>query len=99
MAFHIDQDVGGQGVQKKPNTILITEAGVATATCWWDQLKVSKSSVVLTAVPGAATSIVLTVAVTSSKKKAQRVFRAISVAVGYSARCVDVRDLVDATAG
>jgi len=79
--------------KRKPYTILITESGIATATCWWDQLTVSKSSVALTAVPEAAPPLVLTVAIAPSKKKAQRVFRAIRMAVYYSARRVDVRKL------
>jgi hypothetical protein len=100
VAFHVDQDVGGHGVQKrKPYTILITEAGVATATCWWDQLTVSKSSVVLTAGPEVGLPVVLTVASAPSKKKAQHLFRAIRLAVDYSARCVDARELVDGAMG
>lgn len=84
--------------KRKPGTILITDAGIVTATCWWDQLTVSESSVVLTAVPGVAPPVVLAVATTPSKKKAQRLFTAITTAVNYSARCVDIRKLVDGPA-
>lgn len=79
---------------KKRATILITESGIATATCWWDQLTVSEDSVVLTAVPAVAPPVVLRVASASSKQETQRVFKRISKAVEYSARLVDARKLV-----
>jgi hypothetical protein len=90
---HVDRDVGGRGVQKKRKraTILITEAGVATAICWWDQLTVSEDSVILTAVPGVAPPVVLNVADAPSKEEAQRVSKSISRDVEYSARRIDVR--------
>jgi hypothetical protein len=76
---------------KKRSTIIVAESGVVTTTSWWDQLTVSESSVLLTAVPEVAPPVVLTVVSARSAGEAQRWFKAINEAVRYSARCFDVR--------
>jgi hypothetical protein len=76
---------------KKRSTIIVTKSGIATTTCWWDELTVSESSVLLTAIPEVAPLVVLTVVRARSAEEAQRWFQAINRAVRYSARRFDVR--------
>lgn len=76
---------------KKRGTIIVCDSGIATNTTWWDQLTVSESRVVLTAIPRVAPPVVLTVVALDSVGAAQEWFEIISGAVNFEAHSVDVR--------
>lgn len=77
-------------MKARHGTIIVTDS-VSTNTTWWDQLSVSESSVVLTAVSEVGPSVVLAVATLDSQDEAQDWFTIISGAVNHSVHSVDVR--------